>query len=91
MLSSQWQGAMKQNNIDKIIEMYPYETFLIVADMDEAIIGVDVESFRLVYSVEKIYEVLMKDMPREDAIEYFDYNIVGAYMGEMTPIFVNLI
>jgi hypothetical protein len=82
---------MKQNNIDKIIEMYPYETFLIVADMDEAIIGVDVESFRLVYSVEKIYEVLMKDMPREDAIEYFDYNIVGAYMGEMTPIFVNLI
>jgi hypothetical protein len=82
---------MKQSNIDKIIEMYPYETFLIVADMDEAIIGFDVESFRLVYSVEKIYEVLMKDMSREDAVEYFDYNIVGAYMGEMTPIFVNLI
>jgi hypothetical protein len=82
---------MKQNNIDKIIEMYPDETFLIVSDMDEAIIGVDINTFRLVYSVEKIYEVLMKSMSREDAIDYFDYNIVGAYMGDMTPIFVNLI
>jgi hypothetical protein len=82
---------MKQNNIDKIIEMYPDETFLIVSDMDEAIIGVDINTFRLVYSVEKIYEVLMKSMSREDAIDYFDYNILGAYMGDMTPIFVSLI
>ena len=91
MLSSQWQGVMKQSNIDRIIEAYPDGTFLIVADMDEAIIGIDIESLRLVYSVDKIYEVLMKDMSRVDAIEYFDYNIVGAYMGEMTPIFVSLI
>jgi hypothetical protein len=88
---SQWREAMKQNNIDKIIEMYPDETFLIVSDMDEAIIGVDINTFRLVYSVEKIYEVLMKSMSREDAIDYFDYNILGAYMGDMTPIFVSLI
>lgn len=82
---------MKQSNIERIIEAYPDETFLIVADMDEAIIGIDIKSFRLVYSVDKIYEVLMRDMSRRDAVEYFDYNIVGAYMGEMTPIFVSLI
>ena len=82
---------MKPNNIDKIIEMYPHETFLIVSGMDAAIVGVEYSSMRLVYDVEKIIEVLMKDMSREDAVEYFDYNILDAYVGEMTPIFINFI
>ena len=27
-------------------------------------------------------------MPEMDAIEYFEYNIQGAYVGPMTPVFV---
>lgn len=71
--------------------MYPDETFLTVSGMDEAIIGVDVTNFRLVYSVDKIYEILMRDMSNADATEYFDYNIAGAYMGEGTPIFTKML
>jgi hypothetical protein len=82
---------MRQSKIDEIIEMYPDETFLTVTDMDEAIVGVDVTNFRLVYSVDKIVEILMKDMSYDDAIEYFDFNIAGAYMGEDTPIFAKMI
>ena len=82
---------MRQSKIDEIIEMYPDETFLTVTDMDEAIVGVDVTNFRLVYSVDKIVEILMKDMSYDDAIEYFDFNIAGAYMGEATPIFSKMI
>ena len=82
---------MKPNNIDKVIEQYPDGTFLIVSGMDAAIVGVEYSSLRLVYDVEKIIEVLMKDMSREDAIEYFEYNILDAYVGEMTPIFINFI
>jgi len=41
------------------------------------------------YSVEKILEVLMEDgMDEEEAREYYQYNILGAYVGEATPMFL---
>jgi len=42
----------------------------------------------LVYSSSKIIEKLAKDMTREEAEEYFTFNILGAYMGTFTPLFV---
>lgn len=72
--------------IDSIIERYPDESFLKADGFDEAIIGVDNKSMRLVYSVSKCIEILCRDMNEEDAIEYFEYNVSGAYMGEKTPI-----
>jgi len=72
--------------IDSIIERYPDESFLKADGFDEALIGVDTKSMRLVYSVSKCIEILCRDMNEEDAIEYFDYNVSGAYMGEKTPI-----
>jgi len=72
--------------IDSIIERYPDESFLKADGFDEALIGVDNKSMRLVYSVSKCIEILCRDMDEVDAIEYFDYNVSGAYMGEKTPI-----
>jgi len=43
-----------------------------------------------VYDYEKCIEILERDMPREDAIEYFDFNVSGAYVGENTPVFVTV-
>ncbi len=41
------------------------------------------------YSVEKILEVLMEDgMDAEEAREYYEYNMLGAYVGEATPMFL---
>jgi hypothetical protein len=31
------------------------------------------------------------EMTEEDATEYFEFNILGAYMGENTPIYVGTI
>ena len=72
--------------LDEIIENYPEEKFLTADGFDEAIIGIDTSSMRLIYSVSKCIEILMKDMIEEDAIEYFEYNVAGSYMGEKTPI-----
>jgi hypothetical protein len=72
--------------IDSIIERYPDESFLKADGFDEALIGVDNKSMRLVYSVSKCIQILCRDMNEEDAIEYFEYNVSGAYMGEKTPI-----
>ena len=64
-----------------------FDSFLIADGFDDAIIGIDEQSERVIYSISKCIEVLMKDdMTQEDALEYLYYNCVGAYVGEQTPI-----
>jgi hypothetical protein len=41
---------------------------------------------RLIYSVSKCIQILTNDMPEEDAIEYFNFNVSGSFVGEKTPI-----
>ena len=65
-----------------------YGSVLKADGFDEAIIGVatDFSEPRLVYSVSKCLEILKRDMSEEDAMEYFTYNVSGAYVGEQTPV-----
>ena len=64
---------------------------LIVNGYDAAIIGRTTKGLA-VYDASIIISMLMEDdgMDEEEAMEYFYYNIDGAYMGEETPIFVFL-
>tara|TARA_B100002019_G_scaffold120636_1_gene103590 strand:- start:159 stop:422 length:264 start_codon:yes stop_codon:yes gene_type:complete len=67
------------------------EEALIANGFDEAIIGITFGSNMIaVYSVKKIIDILVEDdeMDIADAIEHFEYNIAGSYLGEKTPIFV---
>lgn len=73
-------------NIQTILEQYTDEEFLIADGFDSAIIGVDESSMRLIYSVEKCLQILCDDMTYEDAVEHFNFNVRGAYVGEKTPI-----
>ncbi len=41
------------------------------------------------YDYDKCIEILAEDMGYEDAVEYFEFNVAGAYVGEETPIFVH--
>ena len=42
-----------------------------------------------VYSHSRCIEILMREgMTEEEPLEYFDYNVQGAWVGEGTPIFV---
>ena len=74
----------------KIKEEYP--DLLTLDGFDEAIIGV-VERIgiqAICYDTAKIIEILCErhGMEDEEAAEYFEFNIAGAYVGERTPIFV---
>ena len=73
-------------NLESILEKYPDETFLKAEGFDDAILGVDESSMRLIYSISKCIDILMEDMSDEDALEHFYYNVSGSYMGEQTPI-----
>ena len=74
--------------LEEIIEMYPDEEILIADGFNDAIIGIDVNTMRLIYSVTKVIDIIMQDpdISEGDAYEHFEFNIAGAYMGEKTPI-----
>ena len=79
-------NLLKTLMIDKILNWFPEDEFLKADGFDEAIIGIDEETMRLIYSVSKCIDILKKDMEEEEAVEYFNFNVKGAYMGEKTPI-----
>ena len=66
------------------------ETALTADGFDDCVIGLAYQFNQplVVYSKQKIITQLMKDMSEEDALEYFDFNIAGAYMGDSTPLFM---
>lgn len=69
------------------MEWYPDDQFLKLDGFDEAIIGVDEHSLRLIYSQRKILDILVNNgMTEEDAVDHYGYNIQSAYYGEDTPI-----
>ena len=72
--------------LEQIIEQYYEEEILKADGFDEAVIGIDENSMRLIYSVKKCIEILMRDMSEEDAMEHFSFNVSGGYVGEKTPI-----
>lgn len=72
--------------LQKILDEFPEESFLKADGFDDAIIGVEEHSMRLIYSVSKVIEILREDMSWEDAVEHFEYNISGGHVGEKTPI-----
>jgi hypothetical protein len=77
---------MPENMLKQILDWFPEEEFLKAEGFDEAIIGVEDSSMRLIYSVSKCIQILCRDMNEEDAIEYFNYNVIQAYVGEKTPV-----
>ena len=54
--------------------------------------GIDQSDYVAVYDTDKCIDILMQKigMNQEDATEYFDFNILGSYMGEYTPRFIKI-
>jgi hypothetical protein len=75
----------------EIMETYPEEEFIKVDGFDNSIIGVEPNSMRLVYSRELMIKSLLEtsDMEIMDAIEYLEFNVFCAYIGDSTPIYIN--
>jgi hypothetical protein len=78
--------------LEEIIEMFPEEEFLTADGFDGAIVGVEPNSMRLVYDREKMIGILIEDeeLTELDAIEYLEFNTWNAYVGEKTPIFIEI-
>ena len=97
-LKSDWRiykQYSKAQRIRQVLEEENPEAFL--ADgLDRALIGIYrarwIENNMpvAVYSTCRIIEELVKQgMDEEEAVEWFDFNIEGAYIGEYTPIYID--
>lgn len=68
------------------------EETLLADGFEEALVGFGYQHTKVIaiYDYNKCVEVLMTrdDMTEEEAIEHMDYNVVGSYVGEYTPIFL---
>ena len=78
---------------EQIAQDYPDLLVLEPDYFDKAIvglaqrIGMDV----ICYDKEKVLELLCvkEGMTYEDAVEHFEYNIIGGWVGETTPVFLS--
>ena len=78
--------------VEKIQEWFGDDVELLFADgFNDAIIGVDFSTRRVVYSIERCLEILetKEGMSAEDAMDHFYYNVGGAWVGDKTPIWIH--
>lgn len=73
--------------------MHTSDDVLLADGLDAAAIGVAYSAgteARVVYDITKVIDILVSrdGMSREEAQEFFDFNIVSAYVGSRTPVFI---
>ena len=88
----EWKKNKKMDILSKILKEFPDDGYLKVDGFDNALIGIS-SNGALVYSIDKIVEILMKrnNWSSNDAYSYFLYSISATYVGDKKPIFINLI
>ena len=72
-----------------ILETLDEEEILFVDGFDDAIVGFDHTSFRVIYDVQLMCMILAEEgMEPEDIRDHLDFNVLNAYVGEKTPIYM---
>lgn len=77
---------------EAIAELYGELLFLDGCEFDAAILGVAQRLDGLLvvaYDTELVLSVLQQDMSPEDALEFFEFNVAGSWLGPQTPMFVD--
>ena len=77
--------------LEKILQWYREDEIFYIEGFNGAIIGIDGDSKRLIYSVSKCVKILMSTMNEEDALKYFNDEVKGFFiidiLGPNAPIF----
>jgi hypothetical protein len=85
-----WGAGVKMKLVDWIREEYP-ET-LLMDGYDDCIVGICNRFGQepiVAYDYDKVIAKLEKDgMTNEEAVEWFEFNQIGAWAGETTPCFI---
>lgn len=86
------QDSERLNIREELADIWDQDLlFMSEPEYDDAIIGVMERaggSPVIAYDTQKILDILERSMPMEEAQEFFEYNILGAYMGDRTPVYI---
>ncbi|MCK5308965.1 MAG: hypothetical protein KAJ73_10160 [Zetaproteobacteria bacterium] len=77
-----------------MIDMELVEGLLIMDDYDDCILGICYRFGQepiVAYDRQKVIEKLMKWMTMEEAEEFHEFNQIGAWMGDKTPCFIEIL
>ena len=76
-----------------LMEVLAEEDCLTADGFDDALVGFTCGADLVaVYDVRKMIEILMMEgMEHDDAVEHLDYNVIGSYVGEKTPLYINFV
>mgnify|MGYP003629527314 FL=1 len=71
-----------------ILENFTEEEITLADGFDEAVIGIEISSMRLVYSVRMVIDIMMDrdGMDEQEAIDWYEYNMQSTWVGDTTPI-----
>lgn len=72
------------------------EEFLFADGFDNAVMGIASRAGQpdvVAYDYKRCVQILMErdDMTEEEAFEYMEFNVVGAFVGEKTPVFITFL
>jgi hypothetical protein len=79
-----------RKEIEEWLEPLDRET-IFFEGLDMAIIGIAEvpDGYKVCYDIGRVLELLIiSGMTEEEAIEYYDFNIAGSYVGPLTPTFI---
>ena len=89
----EWEEERKMNLVKEEVSLLNPNA-LVADGLDSAIVGYGQQFPKepvLVYDYDKCVQVFMgQGMSEDEAIEWMEYNVVNAYVGEGTPIFMKL-
>ena len=81
--------------IDKehLMQVLEEEECLTADGFDDALVGCTYgANVVAVYDIQRMIEVLVNEgMDHDDAVEFLEYNVVSAYLGDKTPLYVNFV
>ena len=81
--------------IDKehLMEVLAEEECLTADGFDDALVGCTYgANVVAVYDIQRMIEVLVNEgMEHDDAVEFLEYNVVSANLGDKTPLYVNFV
>lgn len=81
----------RSKKLQRLIDELADDSVTLADGFDSAIVGIGSQfnHWVAVYDADKCIVTLAKQgMSYDEAAEYFDYNVAGAYVGEGTPIFI---
>jgi len=77
--------------VDEVLGALSEET-IVYPDLEQALVGVVSrfgQSDIACYDYHKVIDIyIQQGMSREEAVEYFEFNTIGSWLGETTPCFI---